>query len=214
MKIQSMLAASFVLAVPALLAQQADTPPNPSGPMAQHQWQGHESMPMHKPGEGGPQMHGMPMGHGEMEHHHEMDHHHGMGHEEFWKNPAFAARVGLTPDQVKKLDSISLAGQIQIIHLHAALEEQELMMHSSMEGADFDEKKADMEIDKLADAHAALEKAEAKLHVSERAVLTPDQWTKMHTPMEHGPMGHGSTGHGPMGHGGAQPQGAPGAGAE
>jgi Spy/CpxP family protein refolding chaperone len=189
MKTQWILPLCLALAVPAALAQQNDaTPPagQPGAPAPQQHT-------MHMEHHAGPEQgHFMMVHHdgpeGPMSEHGGMSmHHHGMEHGDWWKNPMMAQHIGLTPEQVKKLDSISLAGQIEIIHLRAALEEQEVTMHASMDdaAAAFDQKKADLEIDKLADAHAALEKTEAKLHVSERAVLTPDQWTKMHTPMEH-----------------------------
>jgi Spy/CpxP family protein refolding chaperone len=145
-------------------------------------------------------------------------HHHGMEHGDFWKSPEAVKRIGLSPDQVKKLDDLSLAGKLQMIHLHAAVEEQEVMLHATMSDATLDEHKAEAEIDKAADAHAALEKADAKLKLSLRSVLTPDQWTKLHTPPEHpmgmmmhggpGSMGMGEHHHGAPG-GGMTPQSGP-----
>lgn len=131
-------------------------------------------------GDGG----GMPM---MMHGRHEMGMRHDRGeHGEWWKNPELAKRIGITPDQTKKLDELSFQGKMNMIHLHAALEEQELMMKPIMEAPTVDQKKADLQIDKVADARAALEKAAAKQKLAMRTVLTADQWTKLH---EHHPMG-------------------------
>lgn len=111
--------------------------------------------------------------------------HEGAGHGDWWKNPELAKRLALTPEQTKKLDELSFQSSMNMIHLHAALEEQELMMKPIMESPSVDEKKADLQIDRIADARASLEKAAAKQKIAERAVLTADQWTKLH---EHHPM--------------------------
>jgi len=125
---------------------------------------------------GGPQgmhrMGGSPMSHGM----------HGM-HGDFWKNPMMVEHLKLTPDQVKRLDGIKTEGELTAIKLRAEVETQEVLARAAMEDATFDAKKADMAVDKLADARAALEKAEAKQHIAVRGVLTADQWKQMHTPM-------------------------------
>lgn len=201
------LPVGFALALPAASFAQQQTPaPDPNAPKAMPDG-GPDHPPMrverhveirHMDGE--PQMRedhkvfflrsdapgpmGMHGEHGEMM---GMDHGMGMHHQhmEFWKNPEMVKRLALTPEQVKKLDAMKEASEIEAIHLRAAVEEQGVRMRSLMESATFDQKATDLAIDKMADARAALEKAEAKARVSERAVLTPDQWTKLHTPPEH-----------------------------
>ena len=138
------------------------------------------------------------------------------GHGEFWKNPEVVAKLGLSPDQVKKLDDLALKNKLDEIHLRATLEEDEALLKPIVESPTFDEKKADAQIDKIAEAHAALEKARAKGMFSARAVLTADQWTKLHSHegmMRHG-MGEGPGGmrqHGPReGQGPGAPPAQPG----
>jgi Spy/CpxP family protein refolding chaperone len=102
---------------------------------------------------------------------------HGM----WWKNPELATRIGLTPDQQKKMEDLFIQGRIQTIDLHASLEKEQLLLEPMMSANPVDKAKADAAIDKLADTRASLEKSEAKTGLSIRAVLTPDQWTKLHT---------------------------------
>jgi Spy/CpxP family protein refolding chaperone len=99
---------------------------------------------------------------------------------EWWHNPMLATRIGLSADQIKHLDELSTQGKLDIIHLHAALEEDEVLLKPMLEGATLDEHKAEAQIDKIADARAAIEKAMAHNRLSERAVLTADQVTKLH----------------------------------
>jgi len=193
MNLRIALATTLLLAAPIARAQQPT--PAPDAPKPDHQVR---EVRMDRGGpEGGPHGHSMrPEGRGE-----------------FWKNPEAVTRLGLSPDQVKKLDDISLKGKLEEIHLRAVLEEDELMMKPLMEGA-FDEKKAEAQIDKIAEAHASLEKARAKSMLSLRAVLTPDQWTKLHShegmDRHHG-MGEGPGGPGSMKmHGGPRPSSGPG----
>ncbi|MDE1160608.1 MAG: periplasmic heavy metal sensor [Acidobacteriaceae bacterium] len=104
----------------------------------------------------------------------------------WWKDPMLAEKIGLTPAQEKKLDDLSLQGELNLIHLRASVEEDELLLRVTLEAPTVDEGKADAQIDKVAEAHASVEKAEAHLAIGMRGVLTPEQWKKMHE--EPGPM--------------------------
>jgi Spy/CpxP family protein refolding chaperone len=128
--------------------------------------------------------------------HHGMDGGFGMGMEGggmWWRNPAVATRIGITADQQKKIGDLFTQSRMQLIDLHATLEKEQLLL--------------DPLIDKIADTRASLEKTDAKMLLSIRGVLTPDQWTKLQA--EH----HGGPG-GPMGPGGFHggPGGRPGPG--
>jgi Spy/CpxP family protein refolding chaperone len=103
-------------------------------------------------------------------------------HHEFWKNPELVARIGLTPEQTKHLDDISLQSRMKLIQMHATLEEQRLMLEPLLSSASFDAAKATAQFDKIADARAAIEKEDARTMIGIRAVLTPEQWTKLHAP--------------------------------
>jgi Spy/CpxP family protein refolding chaperone len=130
----------------------------------------------------------------------------------WWRNPNTIAALTLTTDQQKKLDSIFLESRIGLIHLHASLEEEQLKLEPLLNANPPDQAKALAEISKIADLRADLEKADAKMLLSLRGVLTADQWTKLQADQhshhdrpvdgrgqKRGPGGPGGTGAGPQG---------------
>jgi Spy/CpxP family protein refolding chaperone len=99
----------------------------------------------------------------------------------WWKNPNLVQRIGLMPDQTKKMDDIFQQSRLQLIDLKANLEKQNLMLEPMLSANPIDQGKAMAQIDKVAQARADLEKANAKMLLGIRGVLTPDQWTKLQT---------------------------------
>jgi Spy/CpxP family protein refolding chaperone len=110
----------------------------------------------------------------------------------WWKNPAIVTKLTLTPDQVKRMDGIFQQSRLQLIDLKANVEKQEVMLEPLLSANPPDTAKAITQIDKVADARADLEKANAKMLLSIRGVLTADQWTKLHE--GRGPGGAGAPG--------------------
>ena len=125
----------------------------------------------------------------------------------WWRNPATINGLTLTADQQKKLDDLFLQSRIGLIHLHASLEEEQLKLEPLLNSNPPDQAKTLAEISKIADLRADLEKANAKMLLSLRGVLTADQWTRMQA-YQHARQDHerGSKG-GPGGQGGSQGQG-------
>jgi Spy/CpxP family protein refolding chaperone len=193
MKTRLILAASLLFA-PALvptLAQAQQGPPPPDAP-GMHRGQG----------PGGP------------------NDGHGGGHDSmgmlppgmWWKNPKIAANLGLTADQQKKMEDIFIQSRTQLIQLHANLEQQQLLLEPLMDANPIDQPKTLAQIGKIADARAELEKADAKMLLSLRSTLTPDQWTKLqaeHRGHDRGPGPGGRPGDGPGGRGGKRGPGGP-----
>jgi Spy/CpxP family protein refolding chaperone len=99
----------------------------------------------------------------------------------WWKNPAIVQRLTLTPDQTKKMDTIFQDARIQLIDLRASVEKQNALLEPLLAANPPDTAKALAQIDKVAQARADLEKANAKMLLGIRGVLTPDQWTKLTT---------------------------------
>ena len=91
-------------------------------------------------------------------------------------------RLGLSADQVKRLDDLWLQSRLNEVQMHAQLEEQELRLEPILSAPTVDQGRAQAALDKLAETRAAMEKAEGKVMLSMRAVLTADQWTKLHEP--------------------------------
>jgi Spy/CpxP family protein refolding chaperone len=132
----------------------------------------------------------------------------------WWENPKIATAIGLSDDQKKKMDDIYQQYRLTLVDLHAALEKQQLQMRPMIEADQPDEAQVLAQIDKVAQARAELEKADARMLFEIRKTLTADQWQKLkalhqqhHDEMMQrgGPAGPGSW----RQHGPPQPQGPP-----
>lgn len=193
----SVLSLAFLalIVAPAGFAQQA--PPAPPAPA------GAPAPPQHGYKDKGMQ-HGMMMMHGGPERG-------GMGivpPGTWWKNPEVVTALSLTADQQKKLDDTFLQSRIGLIHLHASLEEEQLKLEPLLNANPPDQAKSLAQISKIADLRADLEKANAKMLLSLRGVLTADQWTKMQAEQHSHRGGPGGDKRGPGGPGAAgRPQG-------
>ena len=132
----------------------------------------------------------------------------------WWHNPDLIQKLTLTPDQQKRMDDILQQSRLQLIDLRANVEKQEILMEPMLAANPPDTNKVLAQIDRTAQARAELEKANAKMLLGIRNVLTPDQWTKLQTEerdnrrmriIRHGEMPGGPGGSGP-------PEGGPGGG--
>jgi Spy/CpxP family protein refolding chaperone len=110
-----------------------------------------------------------------------------------------AQKLGLTTDQQKKMDDIFQQNRLNLIDLNASLQKEETVMEPLMEADQPDEAKILAQIDRVAQARAELEKADARMLLGIRRVLTPDQWRKLQAdgPGPGGHRGHEGPGRGP-----------------
>jgi Spy/CpxP family protein refolding chaperone len=121
----------------------------------------------------------------------------------WWKNPEVVQRVGLTPEQTGKMEEIFQKSRLQLIDLKANVERQEVTLEPLLDANPVDTKKTLLQIGKVADARAELEKANAGMLLGIRGVLTPEQWTKLHADgRRHGEMMKGGRPDGMPGGGG------------
>lgn len=97
----------------------------------------------------------------------------------WWHNPDLIQKLTLTPDQQKRMDDILQQSRLQLIDLRANVEKQEVLMEPMLAANPPDTNKILEQIDHTAQARAELEKANAKMLLGIRNVLTPDQWTKL-----------------------------------
>ena len=107
---------------------------------------------------------------------------HGQGilpHGMWWKNPDVVKDLNITPDQQKQLDKIVLDSRLQLIQMHANLEEEQVKLEPILNASPFDESRALAQISRIADMRAELEKTNAKMLLGLRGVLSADQWTKL-----------------------------------
>jgi Spy/CpxP family protein refolding chaperone len=129
----------------------------------------------------------------------------------WWRNPDLIQKLTLTPDQQKRMDDILQQSRLQLIDLRANVEKQELLMEPMLAANPPDTNKVLAQIDHTAQARAELEKANAKMLLGIRNVLTPDQWTKLQTERRTR-MRRGDMPGGPGGPGGSGRPAGPGAG--
>lgn len=127
----------------------------------------------------------------------------------WWSNPDMVRQVGLTAEQQKKMDEVLQQSRLKLIDLNATLEKEEVVMEGLMRGPELDDSKILPAVDRIAQARAELEKANARLMLGIRHLLTPEQWEKLNhrgpQPHHEGP-GFGAPGPGP---GGPHPNGPP-----
>ena len=99
----------------------------------------------------------------------------------WWNDPAMVQKLGLSDDQRKNMDDILLQHREQLIDMRATVEKAELGMEPLI-GADTpNEQQILAQIDKIAQARAELEKANARFLLAIRGKLTPDQWKQLQT---------------------------------
>ena len=99
----------------------------------------------------------------------------------WWRNKSNIALLSLTEEQQQKMDDIFQQVRIKLIDLKATLEKEEAILEPLMKAERLDEIKVGMQIDKVADARAELEKGNARMLLGIRAALTPEQWAKLNS---------------------------------
>jgi Spy/CpxP family protein refolding chaperone len=112
-------------------------------------------------------------------------------HGRWWNNPTVVEKLKLTEDQRKAMDGILQQHREKLIDLRASLEKAELAMEPMMREDQPNEAAAIAQIDKVAQARAELEKANARFLFALRAKLTPEQWKQVQEfRASHGEMNH------------------------
>jgi Spy/CpxP family protein refolding chaperone len=93
----------------------------------------------------------------------------------WWNNPATVEKLKLTDEQRKAMDGILQAHREKLIDLRATLQKAELELEPMIQDDQPNETKILAQIDKVAQARAELEKANARFLLALREKLTPDQ---------------------------------------
>jgi len=111
----------------------------------------------------------------------------------WWKNSELVQKVGLSDSQVQEMEKIFQEYRLKLIDQHATLQKEELTLEPLIESDQPDEVKVAAQIDRVADARAALEKSNAMMFLGIRKVMTVDQWKTLqsisppHPPTPHAP---------------------------
>jgi len=109
----------------------------------------------------------------------------------WWNDTAMVEKLGLSEDQRKNMDDILLQHRERLIDLRATLEKSELDLEPLMSADTPNESQILAQIDKVAQARAELEKANARFLLAIRAKLTPDQYRQLQAARaEHRQMRH------------------------
>ena len=103
----------------------------------------------------------------------------GGDHGKWWNNPTMVEKLQLTDDQRKAMDGILQQHREQLIDLRANLDKAELALEPLMRDDQPNESAVVQQIDKVAQARAELEKANARFLFALRSKLTPDQWKQV-----------------------------------
>ena len=103
----------------------------------------------------------------------------------WWNNPKIVERLKLTDDQRKAMDGILLEHREKLIDLRGSLQKAELELEPLVKDDQPNEGKIVAQIDKVAQARAELEKANARFLLAIRGKLTPEQWKQVQEIREH-----------------------------
>ncbi len=97
----------------------------------------------------------------------------------WWKNADVVKQVGISDEQVQKMEQIFQQHRLKLIDLKANLERDEVKLQPLVEADNPNEQAVMSQIDKVAAARAELEKSNAAMMFAIRRVLTPEQWKKL-----------------------------------
>jgi Spy/CpxP family protein refolding chaperone len=97
----------------------------------------------------------------------------------WWSDPRFVQMLSLTLDQQKRMDDIFNQYRPKLIDLRAALQKEEALLEPLLAADHPDDSKVLLQVDRVAQARAELEKANARMLLGLRGVLTPEQWKRL-----------------------------------
>jgi len=100
-------------------------------------------------------------------------------HGRWWNNPRVVEQLKLTDEQRKAMDGILLEHREKLIDLRGTLQKVELELEPLVKDDQPNEGKILSQIDKVAQARAELEKANARFLLAIRGKLTPEQWKQV-----------------------------------
>ena len=106
----------------------------------------------------------------------------------WWTDPALIQRLGLSADQQKRIDALFQQNRLKLIDLSAGVQKEEAILEPLLAADRPEESQVLAQIDRIAQARAELEKANARMLLGFRGVLTLEQWKKLEAeePPRHG----------------------------
>ncbi len=110
----------------------------------------------------------------------------GMG--KWWMNPAMVQKLALADAQVQQIEKVFQEHRSQLLDLGSALEKQEAALEPLITADHLNEGQIAVQIDKIAQTRANLEKSNSMMLLAMRRVLTVDQWKQLQS-QRMGPRG-------------------------
>jgi periplasmic protein CpxP/Spy len=126
-------------------------------------------------------------------------------HGRWWNNPELAQKLSLTADQQKKMEAVSEQSRPGLMQLLDAVRKEEAAMEPLLAADQPDDGKILAQIDRVTQARAELERANGRMLLGLRKVLSPQQWKTLQSFEPHGPFPR--FGQGPRPDSGGTPQG-------
>ena len=105
----------------------------------------------------------------------------------WWTDPEIVQKLALTSDQQKQIETLFQASRLKLIDLNASLQKEEAVLEPLLDADHPDDSKVLPQIDRVAQARAELEKANARMLLGFRGVLNQEQWKKLQTNGRPGP---------------------------
>ena len=97
----------------------------------------------------------------------------------WWTDQELVQKLGLATDQQKRIDEIFQQSRLKLIDVSAALHKEEAVLEPLLAVDRPEEARVLIQIDRIAQARAELEKANARMLLGFRSVLNPEQWKKL-----------------------------------
>jgi periplasmic protein CpxP/Spy len=103
----------------------------------------------------------------------------------WWNNPEVAQKLGLTANQQKRMEAVFEESRPSLMDLSATVRKEEVALEPLLAADQPDEGKVLAQIDRLAQVRAELEKANARMLLGLRRILTPEQWKTLQADEPH-----------------------------
>ena len=97
----------------------------------------------------------------------------------WWKNPAVASDLNLTPEQSAEIEKIFVRTRPKLIDLKADLEKKQLDLQVAMDDKAAVRAAVEKKIEAVETARASLQKTRALMLLDMKEVLKPAQWDKL-----------------------------------
>jgi periplasmic protein CpxP/Spy len=127
-------------------------------------------------------------------------------HGRWWNNPDMAQKLGLTADQQKRMEAVFEQNRAGLTDLLENVHKEEEAMKPLLAADQPDDGKILAQIDRVAQARADLERANGRMLLGLRKVLSPEQWKTLQSFEPHGPFPRFGPGRRPDGPNGPMPQ--------